>query len=321
VLHAEVDWRGPCHDAVDLGEQVRARGAELAATAPGSDGADAATSLRVEVSVRESAPGAFSAFIALRSGAAFDTRRVEARECTKIRSALAWLLAILAQQRATAREPRRSLSTAAFPSPSPVERPAPIVMEPPPARRLRGLPARARGTTPPKRAVREWAFGTSFFGALGLVAAPAFGPVFFGRYRPPSVWLPTLQVSMLRLATIGLEPDGTSISLVRQAARVGAWASLGESVHFGIASELGQLVAEGYGSQLSHGSRDTALWFAMAVPVRLSLPVVAKTLAAEIGAELDYTPIPYTFGYGSGTTLTSTRSFEGRAEVGLVCRF
>jgi hypothetical protein len=59
----------------------------------------------------------------------------------------------------------------------------------------------------------------------------------------------------------------------------------------------------------------------MAVPVRLALPVVARTLSAEVGAELDYMPIPYAFRYDSGETLASTRSFEGRAEVGLVCRF
>jgi hypothetical protein len=321
VLHADIDWHGPCHDAADLGEQVRARGAELAAPGARTDWADAGTLLRVEINVHESAPGAFSAFITLRSGAAFDSRRLDARECTKLRSAVAWLLAILAQQRATDREPPRSPSTAAFPSPSTGERSAPVVLEPPPERALRGPPARVRSSKPPKRAVTEWGFGASFCGALGSVSVPAFGPVFFGRYRPPSAWVPTLQVSMLRLATLGLESDGTSISLVRQAARLGAWASLGETVHFGIASELGQLVAEGYGSQLSYGGRDTALWFAMAVPVRLSLPVVARTLAAEIGAELDYTPIPYTFRYASGATLTSTRSFEGRAEVGLVCRF
>jgi hypothetical protein len=306
---------------MDLGEQVRGRGAELAAPGTGSDGATADVPLRVEVSVHESAPGTFSAFIALRSGSAFDTRHVEARECTNLRSALAWLLVILAQQRATAREPRSPPPTAAFPPPAPIGRSAPAVLEPPPERARQGRPVRLGGATSSERAVGEWAVGASWTGALGLVAAPAFGPVFFGRYRPPSVWLPTLQVSVLRLATMGLEREGTSISVVRQAARLGAWVSIGESVHFGIAAELGQLVAEGHGAQLSRGSRDTALWFTMAVPVRLALPVVARTLSAEVGAELDYMPIPYAFRYDSGETLASTRSFEGRAEVGLVCRF
>jgi hypothetical protein len=321
VLHVDIDWQGPCEDVVDLAEQVRKRGAELAAPGAGSDGAAADVPLRAEVSVRESAPGSFSAFVALRSGAAFDRRHLEARDCTNLRSALAWLLVVLAQQRATDREPRSFPSSAAFPPLAPGERSAPVVLQPPSERARRGVRVPGGNARSPERAVSEWGVGASWTGALGLVTAPAFGPVFFGRYRPPSAWLPTLQVSLLRLTTMGLEREGTSISVVRQAARLGAWVSIGESVHVGVAAELGQLVAEGYGSQLSHGSRDTALWFTMAVPVRLALPVVARTLSAEVGAELDYMPIPYAFRYDSGETLASTRAFEGRAEVGLVCRF
>lgn len=319
-LRAEVHWHGKCDDAADLTRQVQERGAEL--LRPESPSATTPP-LRVEVSVSEDAPDALSAEIALFSGDGRDTRRVRARECSKLRSAVAWLLVILAQQRPARAEHAAPASSVAFP-----DGPAPEPASPPGAVPQREHEAAPRRSTPadvqaPARKLKhEWAFGWSMSAGLGLVSAPALGPLLFGRYRPPVRWLPTVQLSLLQLATVGYEPDGTAISLTRRAARTGAWLPLPlDGLELGLAVELGQLEAEGSGAQLSRGRRDAALWFALAAPARFSLPLIAKTLAAELELELDYAPVPYTFRYAGGAVLASTRSFEGRGQIGLACRW
>jgi hypothetical protein len=144
----------------------------------------------------------------------------------------------------------------------------------------------------------------------------------FGRYRYGRTWLPTLQLSVQRLSTLGFESNGTSISLTRDAARLGAWVPLaGSWLNAGLAVEAGRLVAAGSGTTLARGSSDATFWLAFAVPLRFSVPIVGRNLRAELQVELDYSPVPYTFRYESGDTLTSTAAFEGRGQLGIVSLF
>jgi len=80
-------------------------------------------------------------------------------------------------------------------------------------------------------------------------------------------------------------------------------------------------VAAGSGSTLERGSSDSTFWYAFAVPLRFSMPLIGRTLQAELQLELDYSPVPYTFRYGAGDTLTSTGAFEGRGQAGLSSLF
>jgi hypothetical protein len=327
-LQAELRWQGNCDDADDLVRQARARGAELVLRSPSlAAGTAVAHAVHVEVMVNQAAVSALIAQIHVQSEDGEEARQVQASACADLRSAVAWLLVVLAQQRtpersapgASEREPG---ATAAFPdlasdaqphaTQSPLEPIASADVRSPPAQSAHARAAHAS----------TWGLGFAFTGAFGLLPAPAFGPVLSGRYRPNVSWLPALQLSVQRLVTSGFESNGTSISLTRDAARLGAWVPLVSNLlNLGLAAEAGRLVATGSGPTLERGSSDSAFWFAFALPVRVSIPLIGRTLQAELQLELDYSPVPYTFRYGSGDTLTSTAPFEGRGQVGLVSLF
>jgi hypothetical protein len=328
-LHAELAWQGSCNDTEDLRRQVRARGAELSLQsgwAPAD--AEGARGVRVEIAVSEPANATLIADIRLQSEQGKEARRVQASACGDLRSAVAWVLVVLAQQRAPERTvpPARAAEsgpTAASPSQIPDASPAPL---PEPA--LQTLttsgdrPAPRPSVRGAERRDSAWALGCSLIGGLGLLSAPALGPMVFGRYRHAGTWLPTLQLSAQRLVTFGFESNGTSISLTRDAARLGAWVPLvGSWLNAGLAVEAGRLVAAGSGATLSRASSDATFWVAFALPLRFSVPLIGQRLRAELQLELDYSPVPYTFRFESGDTLTSTAAFEGRGQVGLVSLF
>lgn len=352
ALEAELRWRGSCDDAADLTAQARARGAELRlATASRSTEVESAPPVRVEVVVQQSAPATLIALIQIHSAGGNEVRRVQASTCGGLRSAVAWVLVVLAQQtdleRQSPRPSERKPSEAIPPSaPSAAFEPladASAALDDSAARdtsasregsatptmQLRPKRAVSRTPSPPDQTGRStpkpvstWGLGCSFTGAVGLLPAPAFGPMLLVRYHAGARGLPTLQLSVQRLVTSGFESNGTSISLMRDAARLGAWLPLvGHLINVGAAAEAGRLVASGAGSSLAHGSRDSAFWFAFALPLRLSIPVVGQSLLAEAQLELDYSPVPYTFRYGSGDTLSSTTAFEGRGQLGLISVF
>lgn len=330
-LQAELFWRGSCEDAADLIQQVRTRGAELELLdQPAPAEVDATQVVRVEVRVEDPAPFALVAQIQLQSRGGQEQRRVQAGTCAALRSAIAWVLVVLAQQRASepeaAADTRNDSSSAT--SPGPVMEPSPPRTDATGARAAQPSSPVLEAPSPDRRNLlraeprRSWALGISFTAAFGLLPAPAYGPMLFGRYRPRPAWLPTLQLSVQRLATSGFESQGTAISVTRDAARLGVWVPLvGNALDLGLAAEVGRLVAAGSGATLERGSSDATLWFAFAMPLRLSIPVLGQLLRAELQAELDYSPVPYTFRYGSGDTLTSTAAFEGRGQVGLVSHF
>src|SRR6478609_200773 len=330
-LQVELRWQGMCDDSDDLVQQVRARGAELQLRdAAAFDEPAAAHAVRVAVTVKSSAASAQTAEIQLQSEEGQESRRVQASTCGGLRSAVAWVLVVLAQQRAperrAARTSEREGSAAAFPDmpsdPSARSATSPLAFVPAETFETRPTPAQRAPAHPKQDHAGHWALGTSFTVAFGLVPAPAFGPMLFGRYRSDARWLPTLQLSVQRLVTFGFESNGTTISLTRDVARLGAWVPLvGRVVSLGFAAEAGRLVATGSGSTLEHGSSDSAFWFAFAAPLRVSMPLIGRHLQAEALLELDYSPVPYTFRYGSGDTLTSTAAFEGRGQVGLVSFF
>jgi hypothetical protein len=326
-LRAELGWHGTCDDAEDLVRQVRARGVELELqSSPLPIGVDAAGVVHVDVTVRTTASSGPNAEIQLRNDEGEELRRVQASACGDLRSAVAWVLVVLAQQRAAEhRAPSATESgasaTAAFPDIASSSVPThdnSSTPEPAPSPQT-GSPPRAR---PRDARVSSWGLGCSLVAAYGLVPAPAFGPTLFGRYRSEVSWLPVLQLSVQRLVTFGFESNGTSISLTRDAARLGAWVPLlGSAVELGFAAEAGRLAATGSGGTLEHGSSDSTFWYAFGVPLRFSIPLIGRHLRAEVSAELDYSPVPYTFRYGSGDTLTSTSPFEGRGQLGLVSLF
>jgi len=329
-LEVELHWRGSCDDAEDLVRQVHARGAELELRNSSASTA-APPSVHVEVMVNQPAPSTLIAEIQLQSKGGEEARRVEAGACQDLRSAVAWVLVVLAQQRAPERSAppaseREGSSTAVFPAPASrtsvpaAEASLPHVAQPAvePTQPPEIQSSSARSAHRRDERVTTWGLGCSFVGAIGLLPAPSFGPMLFGRYHPHTKWLPTLQLSVQRLVTSDFESSGTSISLTRDAARLGAWVPLiASTLDLGLAAEAGRLVATGSGATLERGSSDSTLWFAFAVPVRLSIPLVGRILQAEFQLELDYSPVPYTFRYGSGDTLTSTAAFEGRGQMGL----
>lgn len=328
-LQAELRWQGACDDAEDLVEQVRARGAELKLRDPTrANELRVAHAVRVAVTVKSSAPSAQTAEIQLQSDDGQESRRVQASSCNDLRSAVAWVLVVLAQQRAPERSAADPLeherSAAAFPD-APAEASAQSATSPlslVPGESVETRPTSAQSAHPQRRRASTWALGTSFTAAFGLVPAPAFGPMLFGRYRSEVSWLPTLQLSVQRLVTFGFESNSTSISLTRDVARLGAWVPLvGSVVHLGFVAEAGRLMATGSGPTLEYGSSDSAFWFAFGAPVQVSIPVIGRYLEVEAVLELDYSPVPYAFRYGSGDTLTSTAPFEGRGQVGLVSLF
>jgi hypothetical protein len=318
-LEAAIEWRGECDDEAALRAEMQARGAELAAVRV----AENATKLRVLV--QQTRSGGLIADIALLTRGSSEERQVEARECVGLRRAVAWVLVVLAEERAAA-ERATSPSTAAFPAPSvsaPLEAPpdAPSAA-PQRASETRVEAPRHAPSNPCSTPGRRWQLGSELVVGLALVDAVALGPALAAHYRPCSKALPGISLGASRLVSVGYELDGRSITLERTSAQAGAWVTFGlPALRIGLALEAGRIRATGTPSAQGPGGTSSAPWFSCAAPVRFSVPLLTPALAATVGVDAVYTPLGYSLRYASGAQLARPRHVELRAALGLSGNF
>ena len=91
-LRASIDWRGECDDRPSLHREIEARGGHLTEVDP-----ELGTS-SLTVHVERTAAGILLAELGLHTPSGSQRRHVEARECSGLRSALAWVLSVLAEE-------------------------------------------------------------------------------------------------------------------------------------------------------------------------------------------------------------------------------
>jgi hypothetical protein len=312
-LEASIDWLGECRDDAALRAEVQARGADLADEVTAS-----ATKLRV--SARQARSGRLVADISLVTPGSSEQRQVEARECIGLRQAVAWVLVILAEERETAERARAPSAGAFPPSPTPSlpASPAPPGARPP-RKATRPVPSNQPAPAQPcAGSGPRWQLGSELSVGFGLVDAVALGPSLAVGYRPCARWLPGISLGGSRLVSMGYELDSRPISIERTSAQAGAWTTLGVPVlRVGMVLEAGRIRATGIPSARGPGATSLAPWFACVVPVRLSVPLLARALAASTGVDAVYTPLSYSLRYASGAQLARARHFELRGAVGL----
>ncbi|HEX6276521.1 MAG TPA: hypothetical protein VFZ53_25945 [Polyangiaceae bacterium] len=312
VLEASVVWHGECDERDALNAEIRARGVSFEEGAPGR------SPIELAVTVVRDAPG-FIAELELVALEGREERTVAARDCGELLRAIAWVLVVFAEERTAAqgrggaaKNAPAGSSSAAFPEPpsEPAESPqeAPTKAAPPPARAAAEGECRGRG----------FGVGSDFVAAAGWVPAPTLGATLFARYAPCPSFLPGIEVGAGELVTLGFERDGRELSVARAGMRAVLWMELGTPVvDAGLGLEFSRLRATASDSEAGPGGNDSALWWAVALPVRAMFPLFTRHLWVRAGADALYVPSEYSFRYESGEPLADTGHFEVRGLAGI----
>jgi hypothetical protein len=314
VLEAAVAWNGECDQRHALEAEIRARGVVFEERTPDT------SLLELAVSVVRDEAG-YSAELVLVAHEGRDERRVVARDCDELLRAIAWVLVVFAEERHSARaSPAPSApgapagaSSAAFPEPTAAPASPPL-----------GTPRTSRTSQAPSASPRpdcrprSSGVGSDFVVAGGWVPAVSVGAVLFGRYAPCLPWLPGIELSAGHLVTSSYERDGRELSMSRTGGRAVLWFELGApGVDAGLGLELSRLRATASGTEAGPGGSDSTLWWAIALPVRATLPLLARRLWLRAGADFLYAPRDYSFRYRSGEELAQSSHFELRGLLGL----
>lgn len=295
---------------------MRARGVLLV-----DDASEGSPELQLEVSVTAGEAGGRHAVLELRSHRGGQLRELQAEHCEELRKAVAWVLVVLAEERALA----ASVATEVQPKPAIPSSstrglaPAPRV-EPRASHATEGERKATPPFVPSNGGRASFRLGTAFVTGFGFGPRPALGPSFFVEVQP-GPGSPALRLSLLQLATLPYERDQTSIDVERLALR-GSVASnaIWKPLAIGLDAEAGRLTGSGSGSDVSPG-KDREPWLAFGLSAKLVVPVLPRILVAELGASFDYTPLSYSFRYRSGQELSTSGPVEGRAQAGLAARW
>jgi len=318
TLHAQVTWRGECEDAAALRAEIQARGADLLEPESG------AAALSLSVDVRRAAPEQLVASIDLAAEAWQEHRRVEARECEALRRAVAWVLAVLAQEREAASQRAPQPADGSFPE-------LPVVSPPPPpptTLKKPEAPSPLHSVAVPPAApcahpAPHYQLETELVVGVGLVDSVALGPALSVRYRPCGRFWPGFSLGAAHLVSLGYDLDARAVALQRTSAQLGAWLPVGvPSLRGGLVVEAGRIRAGTVASVAGPGGSGSAPWLAFVTPWRWSHALVGNRLSAQLGLDLAYTPLSYRLRYASDANpLARPSHFELRAGVGVAGHF
>lgn len=321
-LTASISWQGECDDRSSLHAELELRAVKLNEVSPAENVAS------VAVSVQRTPQKSLIADVLLVTPGAHEQRRVEARECEGLRRALAWVLWAVAEERTAEREQSGRPAVATFPSAPPGAAPTPVSALPAPPispPRVSVAPRRPAHRQPPqpcRAGEPRIGLGAELRFGVGMVETAALGPALVASYRPCARYLPGVAFGVSRLQTLGYEVAARSISIVRTSAQLGTWFELaGPALRAGLALEAGRIHASGGGSGEGRGLSSNAPWLAFVAPLRLSVPLVARTLSLEAGLAAAYTPQEFTLRYASGEVLARPRHFELRGSFGVAGHF
>lgn len=320
-LEASVAWQGDCDDVGALRAEMEARGAHLLVPKSGE------TALKLDVFVQRTEARALVADVLLSTASTQERRRVEARECVALRQAVAWVLGVLAEERA-AEQATAEPSTASFPEPA-----GPTLPESsrPPVQRSAGPRASQSQPQGPQRRGRpepcvpgepRWQFGSELLAGIGFVDAVTIGPALVGLYRPCAKWLPGIAFGVSDLVSLKYAVDSRPIVVERMSAQLGVATALGvPALRAGAVIEAGQIRATGSPSSEGPGGSGSGPWLAFVVPVRLETPLVRRAVTVQMGLDALYTPLSYSLRYASGGQLSRPSHVEVRAALGLAGHF
>jgi hypothetical protein len=315
ILRAELTWRGECEDLPALLEEMRARDADLQQPAP------EASVLRVAVEVQRQELE-LVAELELTDPTWHEVRTVEARDCAALRRAVAWVLAVLAEEREAATQPLVGQAHGALPA-------APLAEPRHEEPRVAPPQLEVVSTQPATRAVPlsgpctpkapQLQLASEVVGAGGLVDSLAMGPALVVRYRSCARSWPGVSVGAVHLLNVDYSLDSRSISLRRTAAQLGAWVPVGwPTLRGGLSVELGVIRASAVATAAGPGGSGSATWLAFVAPWRWSQLLLGKRLSFELGLDVVYAPLGYELRYKSFTQpLALTSHFELRGAIGL----
>ena len=318
MLEASVVWAGGCDDRNALSAEIRARGVSFEERTPGH------SPIELAVSVVRDDPG-FTAELLLVALEGREERRVAARDCRELLRAIAWVLVVFAEERQAAQNRGEPVpgaavgaSNAAFPEPSseparpPHEPQSKPAATPPPLGRKPAEEACLR---------RGFGVGSDVVAAGGWVPPASLGATLFARYAPCPHWLPGVELGAVELITLKYERDGRELSVARAGVRAALWMELGTPlVDAGFGLEVSRLRAAASDSAAGPGGTDSAVWWAVALPVRATFPLVAGRMWVRAGVDGLYAPSEYVFRYQSGESLADTGHFELRGLLGIGVR-
>jgi len=306
-IRARVRLFGACADTAALAGELSRRGVELEVLAP-----DAEAPLVVALAVDVTPGGAHHAALTLldESGAR-DDRTLEARNCSELRAAAAWVLISLARERKALREAPSPSPVAVFPDAPASVTPAAPVSEPQqsPTRDTVSAVAVPRQ----KAETRSFRLATAFALGVGMTDELAFGARLSAEYAA----LRTLGVrlSALSLSTSGIRAEEAVASIDRRALQLAA-VLRPESLPLWLAGgvELGVLDASATG--LATSGEDAATWLSLPIAGGADLPLLAKVLSLHVAGGLAFAPSAYRL-TASDQTLLRASQLEIRAEFGL----
>jgi hypothetical protein len=159
--------------------------------------------------------------------------------------------------------------------------------------------------------------------AFGWVDSVALGPALTASYRPCGRGWPGFSLGALHLRSVGYDLDARSVTLQRTSARLGVWLPVVlPNLRGGVVVEAGRIRASSVGTAAGPGGSASAPWLAFVTPWRWFQPILGKSLGAELGLELVYTPLSYRLRYRSDANpLAEPSHFEVRVGVGLAGHF
>jgi hypothetical protein len=313
VLEASVLWQGECDQRHALNAEIRSRGVSFEERAPGL------STLELGVTVVRDEAG-FSADLVLVALDGREERRVAARDCSELLSAIAWVLVVFAEERHAVQRAGPGPNAPAGPSNAAFPE-SPSAPGPQESRQNTELPPAAPKVGETECHRRGFGVGSDLVVAGGWVPAVSLGATVFGRYAPCPAWLPGLEVGAGGLLTSSYERDGRELSIARAGMRAGLWIELGTPVlDAGLGLEVSRLRATATDSETGPGGSDSALWWAVAMPVRATLPLFGGRMGLRAGVDVLFAPSEYSFRYRTGEELAQTGHFELRGLLGVGAR-
>lgn len=260
-------------------------------------------------------------------GGSHESRLVEARNCSDLQRAVAWVLATFAREGSASATATASEGTVGVPAASETGESAASLVQATPAPSVAQSPSRVSSAAPDERTRTEpstrssasrFALGTSFVAGVGWLPTLALGPSLHAEYGPRSGSRPTLRLSVARLVSLPFERGEVTLQVDRMLANVSLlFASGFAPLKLKVGLEAGTFRGAGTGSAPFRPGSERLLWLAAELGAQLRLAFLRDVLHAEFGASGAYAPLSYSLEAGDGHSLAASKPFEFRMVAGL----
>jgi len=320
-VQAHIEWHGDCQDDRAVSEEMLARGVRVyTSDTPNGEGPF------LWISVQPNARVGWAARLELEgAGGSRESRLVEARNCSDLQRAVAWVLATFAREAsATAATSERTVDVPAGsetgqPATSPVEAAsAPSAAQSPSLVGSAAPDERARSDSSTSPSASRFALGTSFVAGIGWLPTPALGPSVHAEYGPRTGSRPTLRLSVARLASLPFERGEVSLRVDRIFANASMLFASGLApLKLKVALEAGTFRGAGTGPPPFRPGSERLVWLAGELGAELRFAFLRDVLHGEFGASGAYAPLSYSLEASDGQSLVVSKNLEFRVVAGL----